>query len=182
MRSRKSLWSKKICSLSLVMQSFATPFLSICLYLMLQSFIDASDAKEYPVWRIVAARFKVITMCSAHSASMLSVVKPKQTRVTVAAFIPPLASLCCVPVPIQTNGTWDLSCLQLRKVHWNACWSGTSYQQIQGARSTPTSPRSESSQRIMAAPVESHIVRLKLSILWREIMLWLSVGMKIYIR
>ena len=44
------------------------------------------------IWCIASATFKMIAMTSTSSSSVLSAVRPKQARLTVAVLIPPLAN------------------------------------------------------------------------------------------
>ena len=60
------------------------------------------------MWRINLATFQMIVMSSARSASILSMVKSKQTPVTAATLIPPLTNLDptsystpCKPTPLN---------------------------------------------------------------------------------
>ena len=71
------------------------------------------------IWCIVAATFKMIAMSSARSASTLSVVKPKHTRVTEATVIPPLANLDPTSYPVPCNLPLNpLFILLMSEQHW----------------------------------------------------------------
>ena len=56
------------------------------------------------IWCIATATFKMIAMTSAHSVSLLSAVKPKQTRAAVV-LIPPLVNLDPMSYPVPCKPT-----------------------------------------------------------------------------